>query len=353
MTRFTNTHHRRNITALSASGLSLMLLASGCGGNGGSDGGETAEDAELLTVDVAYSTSSAMSAAPIAVAQDQGFFEEGGCQLGEEIEGQGGADPLRAVIDGNLDMGEVATNAVIDGYLAGAAITVVGSGHQLPYDFTFAVLPDSGIDGIEDMEGKRWGYTNPGSASEDLSYLLAERADIPADSVERVPTSGMGGGIAMLESGEVDAALMIPIVHESRADDFVLAFEALDVIEAYQKTVFIASDDFLDQSPEGVRCVLDGVNRGMQFIQENPEDAAEIYADVNGDYEAEALATDFQLALDRNALDGGVGFNPVGLENVAEARALRTGEDEAIPWEDFFDESFLPDGVTAELPSQD
>ena len=338
---------RHGALASLGSAAALSMLLTGCSSNGGDPGA-----ADILTVDIAISVSSAMSAAPFAIANELGYFRDGGCEIGDQLEGQGGADPLRAVIDGGLDMGEVATNAVIDGYLSGAAIKVVGGSHQLPYDFTFAVRADSGIKSVDDMEGKRWGFTNPGSASEDLSYLIADAAGLPEDSVKRVPTSGMGGGIAMLEGGDVDAALMIPLVYERQAPGkFAIGFEALDVIKAYQKTVYIASEKFIKEHPEAIKCVLDGVNKAMEFMQEDPERAGEIYAAENEDYEAEELVADIKFANERDTLKGGVGFNAVGLENVALARQLRTGDDSQVPWNKMFDASFLPEGASKELPA--
>src|SRR5690625_4377053 len=215
----------------------VSLIAGACSG-------EAKDNDDLLVVDMAISTSSVLSAAPVAVATELEFFEEEGCVIGQNIEeAVGGANTLRSVLDGGLDMGEVATNAVIEGYLTGSPIVAVGSSHQIPYDFTFAVRKDSNISRIQDMEGKVMGFTSPGSASEDMTYLVPHAAGMDLDTIERVSTNGMGGGIAMLEGDEVDATLMVPIVYESNEQNkekFELGFESLDEITAYQKTVYIA-----------------------------------------------------------------------------------------------------------------
>jgi len=345
--RVTKIHNGR-IGAIGAAAVIALMLSS-CSPSSGDESGNAV--GELTTVDLAISVSSAMSAAPFAVAQNLGYFEENGCQIGEQLEGQGGSDPLRAVIDGGLDMGEVATNAVIEGYLAGADVTIVGSSHQLPYDFTYAVRAGSGITSIKDLAGKTLGYTNPGSATEDIAYLMADAVGLGLDEFELVPTSGMGGGIAMLEGGQVDAALMIPLVFERQDPGvFEIGFEGLDVIEAYQKTVYVASDTFLKENPDGVRCVLAGLHKAMQFIQDDPEAAAKIYADFDENYEYEAILADLKFANSRDTLSGGVGFNRVGLENVSLARQLRTGEATPVSWSELVDVAYLPEGASSELP---
>lgn len=330
---------------VTAVGTATVTL-SGCGGAG------DAEEGNIVTVDLAFSTSSALNAIPFAVATEEGFFEENGCRLGTQIEEeQGGANTLRNVIDGGLDMGEVATNAVLEGFLAGTDLTVVGSGHQLEYDFTYAVKKGSGITSFKDMEGKRIGFTSPGSASEDISYLLTDASGFGIDAVDRTPTNGMGGGIALLEGGDIDATLMIPILLAQNADKFELGFSALDVIGPYQKTVYIASNEFAEQNPEAVRCILDGLNQATKFIQNDPAAAAEIYTGSSEDYTQAELETEIGLAVDAGALNEGVGFNIEGLEAVARARELRTGEPTQVPWSELIDTSFLPDGVNSELPS--
>ena len=345
-----NTNHKRSALArwiAPLGALAGVMAVAGCtpadSGGGNGDG--------LMTVDVAYTTTSVMNAAPFLIAQDQGFFEAHGCQLGQQVEeAVGGANTLRSVIDGGLHMGEVATNAVMDSNLAGTPVTAVGSSHQLPYDFWYAVMPDSTVNGVEDLRGGRLGFTSPGSASEDMAYLITDAASLSPDDLEIMPTSGMGGGIAMLEGGDVDATLMIPLLYEQDPDKYRIAFEALDYIDAYQKGVYIVSDSFMSDHPDAVRCVLAGIDEGMRFIMNDPEAAAAIYAANNEDFTEEQLVQELNLAVQRGAFEGTVGFNPAGLESVAKARELRTGDELKVPWHEIFDGSFLPEGVSTELP---
>ena len=343
---------RRPLGIASIGLMTGVLALSACAGDsGGQGGGNGGGGEEIVTVDVAYSTTSVLSAAPFAVAIEEGFFEERGCRLGEQIEeALGGANTLRSVIDGGLDMGEVATNAVIEGFLSGTEITAVGSSHQQPYDVWYAVRKDSGITSIEDLRGMRLGYTSPGSASEDMAYLMPNGAGMEVGEIELVPTNGLGGGIALLEGGDVDATLIIPIIYEQNTETLDIGFESLDYIEGYQKTVYIVSDEFAEQNPDAVTCILGGIDEGMRFIADDPAAAAEIYSEYNEDFTVEQLQQELELAVESGALEGTVGFNPTGLENVALARELRTGEQVEIPWEDIFDPSFLPDGAATELP---
>lgn len=339
-----------------ASGIALAggaLVLAGC-----SAGGDRVDEDGVVTVNLAYSASSAMSAAPFAVGTANGYFEDGGCRIGEQLEeSQGGSNTLRGVLDGGLDMGEVATNAVLDGVLnSGEEITIVGSSHQTQYDFNYGVRPDSGITSVEDLAGKVVGYTGAGSASEDMAILLADSAGlVPGEDLELAATNGVGGGVAMLEGGDVDAILLPPTVAQQNADTIDIGIPATDVIDAigpYQKTAYIVSDAFAEEQPDAVACVLDGLNQAMQFIEENPEDAAQMYADANEDFTVDDVMLEFEAGMDGATLEGGVGFNPEGYENVARARVLRDGDDTPVPWADLMTTEFLPDGVSTEVPGE-
>ena len=327
---------------VAAGALTMTSCASGAGGD------------ELITVDMAMSAVSILSAAPIEVAIDQGYFEENGCQIGERLESEGGASTLRLLLDGGLDMGEVGTGAVIDGYVSGAPILAVGSAAQRPYDNNWAVLKGSDITSPEDMVGKIWGITNPGGASEDLSFLIPNSLGMDPDSIERVPTNGLGGGLALLEGGDIDLALITPLVFERNKEKLEVAFETIDYIPAFQKTLYVTTEEFAESNPDGVRCVLAAINDAVAFIKDDPGAAAEIYAEAaDGDFTVEELTAELELAVDRGALDGGVGFNAEGLANNALARQLRDGTDEVVPGEEFLDPQFRPEGVTTAIPKSE
>jgi len=340
----------RRFSAVAAGGLALVLV--GCAGSPGGDPASPGAE-ELTVVNVAYSVSSALSAAPFAVATENGYFAENGCKLGEQIEeATGGSNTLRSVIDGGLDMGEVATNAVIEAALSGTPITIVGvNDHIRPHDMMYAVRKGEDIHGVEDLVGGgRLGFTNPGSATEDMAYLILDAAGLTPEDVKLVATNGLGGGIALLEGGDVDAAMIIPAIYAQNGDKFDIGFVATDYVPEYQATSYIASDEFLERDPDAVRCVLAGLDKAMGFILEDPDAAAEIYAQYNEDYTVEQLAEELHLAIEADSLAGSVGFSVEGFEKVALARELRTGERTEIPWAEFVDASYLPSGAASELP---
>ena len=96
------------------------------------------------------------------------------------------------------------------------------------------------------------------------------------------------------------------------------------------------------------------LNAAVSLLSYNPGAAAEIYPEAaDGDFTVEELTAELELAVDRGALDGGVGFNAEGLANNALARQLRDGTDEVVPWEEFLDPQFLPEGVSTDIPKSE
>lgn len=340
----------RAIPVIAAGGLVLCLA--GCAGGSTDEPSALPED-ELTTVNVAYSLTSTFSPLPFAVATANGYFAENGCRLGEQIEeALGGSNTMRSVIDGGLDMGEVATNAAIEAALSGTPVTVVGANdHVRPHDMLYAVRAGETVRSVSDLvpEG-RLGFTNPGSVTEDLAYLMLDGAGLTSNDVELVPTNGLGGGLALLEGGDVDATVITPIIYQQNQDKYDIGFVATDDVPVYQPTVYVASDEFLAKNPEAVRCILAGLDKAMAFIIDAPDEAAAIYAEHNEDYTVEQLIDELNAAIEADSLAGSVGFNVEALEKVALARELRTGEETSIPWSEFIDPSFLPSGSATELP---
>jgi len=333
-----------SVAGLAAAGIALT----GCAGTPSGDGTDSP-----ITVNVAYTTTSITDEAPFLVGTSEGFFAAHGCVLGQSIQAaNGGANALQSVLNGGLDFGEVATNAAIEAVLAGTAITAVGSSPQGAYDMTYEELPDTGVTKPADLKGKVLGFTSPGSATEDMAYLIVNSAGLTPSDVTLTATNGMGGGIALLDSHGVDVALMTPITERSEPDGkYTRAFNAIDFTGPYQKGVYIANNDYLAKNPDGVKCVLAGLDDAMKFIVSNPEKAAQDVADGDSNYSVDDLTPELQYAVQQGAFDGTVGMNAKGLENVVLARKLRTGEDKTIPWSTLFNTSFLPAGADTAIPS--
>src|SRR5699024_7262152 len=117
-----------------------------------------------------------------------------------------------------LPFGEVATGAIVSGAEEGAPVQVIGGGIQSVADVEWAVLNDSPLDSLEDAGDARWGFTNPGSVTQAMSFLTPIGLGFEEESIDRTSTGGTGAGIALLEAGDVDLTYISPRVAMDNED---------------------------------------------------------------------------------------------------------------------------------------
>src|SRR3546814_4825752 len=72
---------------------------------------------------------------------------------------------------------------------------------DLVAEFYWIVMPDSPIKTVEDLKGKRLGFTNPKSTSQALDFLLLKQLGLTQDDVSMVKTGGFGPMLVALQEG--------------------------------------------------------------------------------------------------------------------------------------------------------
>src|SRR5690554_2021701 len=175
-----------------------------------------AKELTHITVSVAQATD--INGMPWRVAQKQGFFEREGIVLDKMLPAEGGGATLHNVIAGNLPFGQVATSSLVNAYIKGAPIKIIAGASRVPFEIGWAVLKDSPIKTVKDLEGKTWGFTNAGSVTEAMSYLVPKHAGLDMETTKRVATGGVGAGIALLQSGDVDVTFVPPLMEKEQGD---------------------------------------------------------------------------------------------------------------------------------------
>lgn len=329
---------------LLVAGIATISLTA-CGGEGapGTQGGGEGKVTEI-TVSVTHPED--LYGLPWEVGREQGFFEEAGVEITEIIPSEGGGTTLQNVVSGRLPFGEVATGAVVSGALEGAPVQGIGGGIQSVSDVAWVALKDSDLESLEDAEDARWGFTNPGSVTQALSFLTPQALGFDPEAVDRTSTGGTGAGIALLEAGDVDLTYASPRVAMDNEDTLKVLGVSSDYVPAYQQTLIISSRDYAQKNPEVARGVLEGYHRAIEWINENPEDAAEFWAG-KADLDAEDARTilDDALAADH----WGVAYNPDALKAAAEALVF-THDIESVSWSDLLTDEYLPEGQKGEIP---
>lgn len=328
---------RRCMSVIAAVSVTALVL-SGCGGSSS----QSAGGAEGIEISVTHPDD--LYGLPWKVGQAQGFFEDAGVTIAKIVPAEGGGTTLQNVVAGRLPFGEVATGAVVKGFQEGAPVQAIGGGVQSVSDVLWVALDSSPLASVEQTANTSWGFTNPGSVTEAMSFLVPEAAGIAG--VERKSTGGSGAGIALLEAGEVDVAYASPRTVAEQKGALKVVVDSADFVPVYQQTVIVSGRDYAQKNPDQARALLDGYGQSVQWITDNPAEAAKLWA--------ESTDIDPQVATDlvANAVEAGhwnVSFNPEALNSAAKGLALTDGI-ESVDWSSLATTDYLPDNDKGQLP---
>lgn len=328
---------RRSWTAGAAA---LLLTLTAC-----SSGGGTPDPADPVTIDVTVTNATETYTVPWLVGMDQGFFTSRGVRIGELVPGQGGSTTLRNLISGDLAIGEVSYPAVLDSAAEGTPVKAVGGAFQSLYGNDFYTL-DSNTEVQRVSDIRSWAFTNPGSVTESLTRLIPEAAGIGQKPVERVAAGGIGEGVALLESGAVDVALVPDAVRSREPGKFRRVVSTSEYLKSFQQTVLTTTEDYAEDNPEIVSAVLGGYEESARWIAGHVEQAGALYA-AHTDLPIETAVEAVRRAAELDTWSVGVQGEAVGNAE----RAVRfTGFEGEIPYCTVFDPRFLPEGARFDLP---
>ncbi|MER2137896.1 MAG: ABC transporter substrate-binding protein [Arthrobacter sp.] len=273
---------RKPLTIL-ASGLAVTALAlAGCGGDSGdgSAGGD-----ELTPVKLQLQWFAQAQFAGYYAALDQGFFEEEGLDV-EILEGGADIVPQDVLASGDADYAISWVPKVLGSIEQGAAITNVAQIFERSATLQVA-MADSGIDGPEDLAGKKvgsWGYGNEWEL-----FAGMQQAGVEINDIELIQQAfDMNGFLA----GDIDAAQAMTYNEYAQ----VLETENPNTGELYQPEDLTV----IDWNEEGTAMLQDAIwadtqrleddeeyqettvafikaaIKGWAYAKDNPEEAAEI-----------------------------------------------------------------------------
>lgn len=337
---------RTTRSAVLLAGLLTLSLSACGGGDAAPAGGASGEAGEVTEVTVSVTHPQDLYGLPWEVGREKGFFEEAGVRVTEIVPSEGGGTTLQNVVSGRLPFGEVATGAIVAGAQEGAPVQVIGGGIQSVSDVLWVALKDSPLESLKDAEDARWGFTNPGSVTEAMTYLTAKGLGFDPESLDRTSTGGTGAGIALLEAGDVDLTYASPRVAMENADSLKVLGSSAEFVPSYQQTLIISSRDYAAENPEVARGLLAGYHKAIEWIEANPKEAAEFWAGI-ADLEPAAAQQilDSALAADH----WGVAYNPEALKAAAEALAY-THDIKDVQWSELLTDEYLPEGQKGQIP---
>ncbi|OMP68228.1 ABC transporter substrate-binding protein [Domibacillus epiphyticus] len=243
----------------------FTVILAGCGSTSEKD--QTAEETSGETIRIGYVN--ILSNAPAVVAENKKLIDEQGLKS-EFYSFSNGPDLYKALSSGKLDIAYAGVPAAVNWVSRGAeikAIAKVSDGK-----FGLMVNPDSGIESVEDLKGKKIGSIVKGSGADILLRGLVLPEAKVAESEVSITQMQMPVMEQAINKGSIDAAVA--------AEPFLSIAElrGLKVLKEMPDPalVILATNDLLSNQPETVEKFMAGHKESIQFIQDNKDEAADI-----------------------------------------------------------------------------
>ena len=283
----------KKVTALAIlTAMSFSLVA--CGGKKSSDGESKDATASYGKIDIPGKDGS-LCGAPIYIAYEKGFFAEEGFDVNlisadTETRKIGLNNGTIPIVNGDFQF--------FPSIEEGVKVKVVDGLHN--GCIKFVVNPDSDINTVEDLKGKKIGVDEIGGTPHQVASVWLEQAGISAlqqdGEVEFLPFSDGNLELEALYSGDIDVAAMwdpLGSVAEKAGKVKVIFDLSTDPAFAGKYCCFLyASEKLVNEKPDEIAALLRAYSKALDWISNNPEEAVDII--ISGKY---AQIEDKELAV--------------------------------------------------------
>ena len=216
------------------------------------------------------------------VALLKGFLEE---EFGDEYEFElytfaNGPASTEAFVSGQIDLAQYGDVPAVQAFANGTDVRIISSLWVSDSAYNILAGKESGIETIEDLEGKTIGFSAGTNPHKFLLQVL-EAAGLTENNVTLVNLSTADSQAAFL-SGDVDAIMS----DSTTAVKFIEENQAKVLVDNHDydiaATFILAKNDFAQENPETVSRILKVFDKTNNWIAENQEEAEQIVADYAG-----------------------------------------------------------------------
>ena len=203
------------------------------------------------------------------VAFERGYFAEQDLEV-EFVFFQAAQPMAVAIASGDVDFGVTAITGGLIGLAEKGAVKVVGGALQeepgidgqkiLASKAAF----DAGLTGADQLAGRSFGITQPGSSFHYMAYKIAEAEGIDTDEITLKPLQKVGAIVGALKSGQIDAWTIVPHIAKALAGgpEVEVIGNVADYIPDYQVTTVFTSSENAADNPELVQRFLMAFSKG-------------------------------------------------------------------------------------------
>lgn len=335
--------------------LGLLALVTGCGngtssaqaGSGSSPGATGSSSANIPNVEITVSNPTQYYGIPYLVAQNQGFFKKNGVNVTNIIPGLGGSTTLRNMVQGHLAMGEISFPDVVTATLHGEAkLLVVGGAAQSAFNLGYyALASNTKVQNIK--QAHSWAYTNPGSVTQAITYLLPKAAGINPSSINRVAAGSVANGVALLNAGKVDVAVVFTATVVQNPSKYRLIGNTGKELKYFQQSVLTTTPAYAASHRNVIKGLVAGYQEAVNWIGTHEEQAAQLYASS-----VKTSVTAAQQVVKEAVADHAwsTAYNPQALDTAVQGLKVEK-QPTNVPWCSLFSFKYLPSGEHGSLPT--
>lgn len=214
---------------------------------------------------------------PSYIAVKKGYFKKYGVDV-KYINGSGGGTTLRMLSTGNADMASGGLAAAILAARTDPKIELVGDYYHSANVMVWIAPSNTHIHSVSDLKNAKLGYSHPASASQLLARLSIKRAKIPGAKL--VSVGGMGDCWTAAKAGVITAGWANePFLSEKiKNDNAKIVLKPGDYIKHFYLNGIDVNKKFATEHPNAVRGVFKGLEDGIEFVRNHPNQAAAIGA---------------------------------------------------------------------------
>lgn len=204
-----------------------------------------------------------------------GLFAKHGVKV-DFTEGSGGGSTLRLLSTGDVDLAEGGAPAAYMAARVDPNIELVGGWANSAGVMVWIAPKSDNIRSVQDLAGKKLGYSGAGSASQ---YLVKNSIELSGvKNVTFVPLSGMGDNWTAAKGGVITAGwAMEPFLSGKLLNDHAqIVLNPGDYIKHFYLEGIDVNKKFAQKHPEAVKGVFQALYEAVQFIEQNPGKAADM-----------------------------------------------------------------------------
>ena len=192
-----------------------------------------------------------------------------------------GAEGFEALAAGATDLIYNSSSSVAAGLVKGVKSKCVANGALGYYGWHLVVKPDSPIQKLSELAGKKVGITSAGSGSDILARWTMADQKI---QFTRVPLGG-GGLVPNLLTGNVDATVLYsPLTYQMmQAKQARTIGDFGELVAPHSTGSWIATDKLIAERPQALQKALNALYGGLAFLRapQNRAAAVKLIAEID------------------------------------------------------------------------